>query len=410
MRTIGVGLALLLAAGPLSAQHIVVNEFTAKGTEWIELYNPGPSAATLTGWYVQDDAGTDNSISGVTIPANGYYSWNTTLGLNNDGAYIELYNGSNELIDRVAYGDWGGCPVPPYVTGVSACRAPNGVDNDWDAVDWTLDRSSTQGAANDATPALLGAAILINEIDPYPAAGGDSVEFFNPSAAAVSLDGWWMTDGDDFVDFTAASGSVPINGWLVLDEGSGDWPTGVCDFASVDVAYLFDAAGRRVDQLGWAGEYNDYTFQRYPDGNGPTDGYDWVSSGGGVWLFDDFATWGGPSIPVELASFSATCGRGYVLVGWATQSEVDNLGFWLWRSMDAEHYARLNEALIPGCGESSVPVTYRYTDTDVGQGVLYYYKLEDVTVSGASTLHGPIQVVYQAPAMTWGSVKASFRQ
>jgi hypothetical protein len=410
VRRIGVGLVLLLAAGPVSAQHIVINEFTAKGTEWIELYNLGPSAATLTGWYVQDDAGTDNSINGVTIPANSYYSWGTTLGLNNDGAYIELYSGSGGLVDRVAYGDWGGCPVPPYVTGVSVCRAPDGADTDDDAADWTLDRSSTQGAANDAPAPVLGSSILVNEIDPYPAAGGDSVEFYNPTGGVVSLNGWWMSDGDDFVDFTAASGSVGPMGWLVLDEGTGDWPTGVCDFASTDIAYLFDAGGHRVDQLGWAGEYNDYTFQRYPDGAGPNDGYDWVSSGGGVTLFDDFATWGGPSIPVELASFSATCGRGCILVAWDTQSETDNLGFWLWRSVDAEDYARVNEALIPGSGESSVPVTYRCTDTDVRQGVRYFYKLEDVTVSGASTLHGPIQVVYGAPAATWGSVKASFRK
>jgi hypothetical protein len=410
VRILGVGLALGLLAGSVSAQHVVINEFTAKGTEWIELYNFGPSAATLTGWYVQDDAGTDNSISGVTIPANGYYTWGTTLSLSNDGAYIELYDGSAQLVDRVAYGDWGGCPVPPYVTGLSACRAPNGADTDDDAADWTLDRSSTQGSANDAPAPMLGSSILVNEIDPYPAAGGDSIEFYNPTGGVVSLAGGWMTDGDEIVDFTAASGSVAPMGWLVLDEGSGDWPTGTCDFASADIAYLFADGDVRVDQLGWAGEYNDYTFQRYPDGAGPHDGYDWSSSGGWVTLFDDYATWGGPSIPVELASFGATCGRGCVLVGWVTQSETDNLGFWLWRSVDAEHYERLNESLISGRGTSSVPVTYQYADGNVQRGIRYYYKLEDVAVSGVSTLHGPVQVVYEAPAVTWGSVKASYRR
>jgi hypothetical protein len=388
----------------------VINEFTAKGTEWIELHNTGGSPAKLIGWSVQDASGTDTAIDGVTIAGNGYYAWNTSLSLDNSGSYIELYNGAAQLVDRVGYGDEGACPLPPYVTGLSACRAPDGADTDDDAADWTLDRTSTQGAANDAPAPNLGSSILINEIDPYPAAGGDSIEFYNPTGSVVPLAGWWMSDGDDIVDFTAASGSVaPMGGWHVLDEGSGDWVTGNCDFSSTDVAYLFTDGGVRVEQLGWAGEYNDYTFQRYPDGAGPNDGFDWATSGGWTTLFDDLATWGGPSIPVELASFAATPGRGCVVVSWSTNSETDNLGFWVWRSLDGEEYARLNDALISGQGTSSVPMSYRYTDGDVRAGTQYYYQLEDVDVSGSGTFHGPIQVVYEA-STSWGSLKASFRQ
>ena len=80
MRALAAGLCVLLLVVSASAQHVVINEFIAKGTEWIELYNAGGSPATLTGWYVQDAGGTDTAIDGVTIPANGYYTWSTSLG------------------------------------------------------------------------------------------------------------------------------------------------------------------------------------------------------------------------------------------------------------------------------------------------------------------------------------------
>ncbi|HFD39500.1 MAG TPA: lamin tail domain-containing protein, partial [Anaerolineae bacterium] len=42
------------------ADHVVINEFNAKGAEHIELYNPTASAVDLTGWYLSDGEGTDN--------------------------------------------------------------------------------------------------------------------------------------------------------------------------------------------------------------------------------------------------------------------------------------------------------------------------------------------------------------
>jgi hypothetical protein len=155
--------------------------------------------------------------------------------------------------------------------------------------------------------------------------------------------------------------------------------------------------------VGPDGSYVPGQVYRYGDGTGP-----WI-----IGVFDPLGTTdtpGSQNIPVELASFTATPGRGCVAVCWTTQSETDNLGFWLWRSVDAEHYERLNEALIPGHGTTSVPSTYRYMDTGVQVGASYFYKLEDVDVSGVGTLHGPIQVVYEGAAATWGSVKASYRR
>ena len=46
--------------------------------------------------------------------------------------------------------------------------------------------------------------------------------------------------------------------------------------------------------------------------------------------------------------------------------------------------------------ESALGGHYVYTDTNVVAGQTYYYKLEDVELGGATTLHGPIEVVAEA--------------
>ena len=94
---------------------------------------------------------------------------------------------------------------------------------------------------------------------------------------------------------------------------------------------------------------------------------------------------------IDLYSFTAEAGDDRVTLAWETGTEVDNAGFNLWRSEAADgEYARINDALIPAEGDAVSGASYTYDDTDVVQGVTYYYKLEDVDVHGASTFHGPV--------------------
>jgi hypothetical protein len=94
---------------------------------------------------------------------------------------------------------------------------------------------------------------------------------------------------------------------------------------------------------------------------------------------------------VTLASFTATGGDGRVLIEWETASEIDNIGFNLWRSTSGTgDYAKLNDWLIPSQALGSViGAYYCYTDSDVINDTTYYYKLEDVDVHGFSEFHGP---------------------
>lgn len=86
-----------------------------------------------------------------------------------------------------------------------------------------------------------------------------------------------------------------------------------------------------------------------------------------------------------------------VLVEWTTESEVETAGFNLYRSERSEGpYVRVNPALIPGASDPILGGKYTYTDTNVVAGRTYYYKLEDVELDGATTVHGPIEVVAEA--------------
>ncbi len=140
--------------------------------------------------------------------------------------------------------------------------------------------------------------------------------------------------------------------------------------------------------------------------------------GTGSWhigVFDPFEggqdTPGNVNVPVELSSFAGSYQRGVVVLTWVTQSERDNFGFHLYRSSDATaSYVRITDNIIPGAGTTAEPRTYRYTDSNVGSEITYWYKLEDVDLSGTSTFHGPIQVACGGTAASWGSLKASFRR
>ena len=107
---------------------------------------------------------------------------------------------------------------------------------------------------------------------------------------------------------------------------------------------------------------------------------------------------GEASLPVQLSSFSGTSGDGTVTLRWITQSEINNLGFNLHRSLRKDRdYVKINGELIPGAGSSAVAHTYSYTDKRLTNGITYWYKLEDVDLSGKGTMHGPISAIPQAP-------------
>jgi len=95
---------------------------------------------------------------------------------------------------------------------------------------------------------------------------------------------------------------------------------------------------------------------------------------------------------IALASFTATGGDGQVLLEWETASEINNIGFNLWRNTsETGDYAKLNDWLIPSQALGSlIGACYCYIDSEVINGTTYYYKLESVDAYGSSEFHGPV--------------------
>lgn len=99
---------------------------------------------------------------------------------------------------------------------------------------------------------------------------------------------------------------------------------------------------------------------------------------------------------VTLVSFIASLAEGAVLLEWETVTEIDNLGFNLYRTESSTGTRiRLNESLIPGQSPGSMlGDTYGFRDETVTEGVVYYYWLEDVDFYGGGALHGPLGIEF----------------
>lgn len=91
----------------------------------------------------------------------------------------------------------------------------------------------------------------------------------------------------------------------------------------------------------------------------------------------------GSPLPVTLSSFSADRQDGSVVVKWTTASEMENAGFYVLRSREkSSGFERVSPSLIVGAGTTAEQNTYTYQDTTAEANVPYYYRLEEVSLSG----------------------------
>lgn len=88
--------------------------------------------------------------------------------------------------------------------------------------------------------------------------------------------------------------------------------------------------------------------------------------------------------------------RATVTIEWSTASELDTVGFNLYRSeTPVGAFERINPQVVPSAGDALTGSDYHYEDHDVHPGQTYFYKLEDVTANGLGEQHGPIAVKAQ---------------
>jgi hypothetical protein len=93
-------------------------------------------------------------------------------------------------------------------------------------------------------------------------------------------------------------------------------------------------------------------------------------------------------LPVELAYFHAGIEEGGVKLYWGTASEIDNIGFYLYKNGE-----KLT-SLIAGAGTSNEAHDYSYFDANVTPGELYTYSISDIEDNtGTETFHPEIAVI-----------------
>ena len=100
------------------------------------------------------------------------------------------------------------------------------------------------------------------------------------------------------------------------------------------------------------------------------------------------------SLPVCLSAFTAIYDYDGCTLEWTTQTEVNNLGFHIYRSTTKDgEYIRVNKKIIEGAGNSAMSRTYKYIDESVDSNVeTYFYYLEDVDVAGVKNRFQIIEV------------------
>ena len=104
------------------------------------------------------------------------------------------------------------------------------------------------------------------------------------------------------------------------------------------------------------------------------------------------------SLPVELIAFTADASDGEVLLSWQTASEVNNIGFEVYRSDGNDSLYQMiasyrTDPDLLGAGNSTRLHNYNYRDQGLNNGISYWYKIADVDLAGKRTFHGPVTAI-----------------
>lgn len=113
------------------------------------------------------------------------------------------------------------------------------------------------------------------------------------------------------------------------------------------------------------------------------------------------------SLPVELSSFSAFTVDGIVILKWRTETEVNNIGFSIYRGEEKDgNYTKV--AFVNGAGNTAMPNDYQFTDKKAEADKTYFYYIEDIDIAGERSRSEIIKVVVP-PAKPVEPIPKEFR-
>ena len=285
-----------------------------------------------------------------------------------------------------------------------------------------IDEFRIYDTADAPTPLAHGGLIGHGEERLADAASNSSFSFGAVDANRRGEYAYFGTDakvrGLNVVLQTLGAGSSPDLQWEYWSGASGNWEDLESGFGFVDQTASFTLTGSvywTSDPTGWAAysvngspdlyyvraylASGDYATQAPVESRITTDILLFQLCGDITAAAQTLEI--GPPVPtaVELVSFEATPLDAAVDLEWRTGSELDNLGFHLYRSL-SEHgpWTRITPSLIPGLGSSPAGASYSFRDTGLQNGTPYFYRLEDIDTSSVSTFHGPVSATPSASA------------
>lgn len=97
-------------------------------------------------------------------------------------------------------------------------------------------------------------------------------------------------------------------------------------------------------------------------------------------------------LPVELSSFTAVMNNlnNAVNLTWVTQSEINLVGYRVYRGLNGELSQALNQSILIPATNTSQQVSYIYKDEDIMAEQVYFYWLEAAELDGSSDYYGPV--------------------
>jgi hypothetical protein len=233
---------------------------------------------------------------------------------------------------------------------------------------------------------------------------------------SATVDGYRVRFGDNSGDDEIYLERVEDNAPTVVIASSGSIPNGLTDFGflvrvtrtsasewslytstlpqAVGAGAVATAVPSKINTPVLQGKATDGTFKNFTDGYiGVMAGFSSSATARSGAEFDQiyFDHSSDATLPVQLSFFNATPQNGRVKIDWVTQSEIDNLGFYVQRASEEKGVFLEISLLIPGAGTSTEKHDYHFVDDRV-EPSSYWYKLKQIDVNGAVKLYGPLQV------------------
>jgi len=321
-------------------EDIFINEVSASGDDWIELYNANTAEVNIGGYKVYDDGMNKYALPANTkIAANGFlvlYCDDTGVGLHppfkltSDGETVYFENASGDLIDKVKF--------PALRDGQSYGRFPDG------STTLLISGNTSEGESNGDNTAPVIVDVTRSPLVPALDQAVTITAKLLSASGIASVKLFYRVDGGSFTTVTMTGSGINYTGVIPANNATGkiEYYVEVTNNTSLTSTDPFDAPDELHDYLLntdalpqlYINEFMAANASCCPDNDGGTAEYDdWIeiyNAGdtpvdiGGMYLSDNVNDPFGDKIPKSNPSKTTIPAKGF-LVLWADGNQAQGI-------------------------------------------------------------------------------------